>query len=167
MPTDDSKTQLPEGAFEGRIAFQQNIQAALSAAAECHWREIVLCDPDFADWPLGERAVVDALQAWAAAGRSLVLLAQRFDVFQRDHARFVNWRRMWSHIVDARACLGPGLPQVPSGIWTPDWALVRIDVEHGRGACTLLPDRRRAMRERIDECLRHSKAAFPVTTLGL
>ena len=167
MSTDDSMKPLPDGAFEGRIAFQQNLQAALAAAAGERWREIVLCDPDFADWPLGERATVDALQAWAGAGRSLVLLAQRFDVFQREHARFVHWRRMWSHIVDARACLGPGLPEVPSGIWTPGWTMVRIDVEHGRGVCTGSPERRRAMRERIDECLRHSKAAFPVTTLGL
>ena len=79
-----------------------------------NWREIVLSDPDFDDWPLGERAVVDALQAWSAAGRSFVLLAQRFDVFERGHARFVHWRRMWSHIVECRACDGPGLPQVPS-----------------------------------------------------
>ncbi len=37
-----------------------------------------------------------------------MLLAQRFDVFAREHARFVHWRRMWSHIIDCRACAAAG-----------------------------------------------------------
>ena len=124
-------------------------------------------DPDFVDWPLGERSTVEALQAWSAAGRSMVLLAQRFDVFAREHARFVHWRRMWSHIIDARACQGPGLPPVPSSIWTPGWFLHRVDLEHVRGTCGRTPEARRALRERIDECLRHARPAFPASTLGL
>jgi hypothetical protein len=167
MPDELPSAELPDGPFDGRIAFQAHLQAALAAAARQNWREIILCDPEFVDWPLGERAIVDALQAWAAAGRSLVLLAQRFDVFEREHARFVHWRKMWSHIIDCRACNGPGLPQVPSAIWTPSWFLHRLDVEHGRGVCGYLPERRRALRERIDECLRHARPAFPASTLGL
>lgn len=167
MPDEAAGSALPEGAFDGRVAFHGHIHAALDAAARQNWREIVLCDADFVDWPLGERATVDALQAWAAAGRSLSLVAQRFDVFAREHARFVHWRRMWGHIIDARACQGPGLPQVPSGIWTPTWFMHRIDVEHARGTCGQGPEARRALRERIDECLRHSRPAFPASTLGL
>ncbi|MDM0013017.1 hypothetical protein QTH87_11295 [Variovorax sp. J22P168] len=170
MPNDEvpaPEPALPEGLFEGRLAFHAHLQTALDAAARLNWREIVLADPDFLDWPLGERAVVDALQAWSASGRSLVLLAQRFDVFAREHARFVNWRRMWSHIVDARACNGPGLPPVPSAIWTPGWSVHRIDPAHGRGVSSSAADARRALRERIDECLRHARPAFPATTLGL
>jgi len=167
MPDDAFGSALPEGAFDGRVAFNAHVHAAFEAAARENWREIVLCDPDFADWPLGERATVDALQAWSAAGRSLVLLAQRFDVFAREHARFVHWRRMWSHIIDARACQGAGLPPVPSGVWTPGWFMHRIDVEHARGTCGRSPEARRALRERIDECLRHSRPAFPASTLGL
>ena len=126
MPDEPLASALPEGAFDGRLAFHAHLRAAFEAAAQQNWREIVLADPDFADWPLGERATIEALQAWSAAGRSCVLLAQRFDVFAREHARFVQWRRMWSHIVDARACFGSGLPQVPSALWTPTWALHRI-----------------------------------------
>jgi hypothetical protein len=158
---------LPEGSFDGRGAFEAHLRAALAAAARENWREIWFADPDFADWPLGERTTAEALQAWSAAGRSFVMLAQRFDVFERMHARFVTWRRLWSHIVEARACDGPGLPQVPSGIWTPGWYLTRIDVERVRGICGREPEGRRALRERMDECLRHAKAAFPATTLGL
>ena len=168
MPNEEvDAASLPEGPFDGPRAFHACLHAALAAAAQQNWREIVICDPGFADWPLGERAVADALQAWSASGRSLVLLAQRFDVFEREHARFVHWRRMWSHIVDCRACEGSGLPQVPSGIWTPSWFLNRIDVERSRGVCGGEPAGRRSLRERIDECLRHARPAFPASTLGL
>lgn len=159
--------ELPEGPFDGRLAFQAHLHTALAAAARQNWRELVLCDPDFLDWPLGERANVEALQAWAAAGRGFIMLAQRFDVFAREHARFVHWRRMWGHIIDCRACHGPGLPEVPSAIWTPSWSLHRIDVVHGRGVCGRAPEGRRALRERIDECLRHARPAFAASTLGL
>lgn len=165
MPSEQA--ELPEGAFDGRQAFVGHLHLAFAAAAQQNWREIVLCDPDFGDWPLGEREVVDALQAWSAAGRSFVMLAQRFDVFDREHARFVHWRRMWSHIIDCRARKGPGLPQVPSAIWTPSWFMNRIDVEHARGVCGRAPEDRRALRERIDECMRHARPGFPASTLGL
>jgi hypothetical protein len=167
MPSDDASLDLPQGAFDGRRAFQQHVQAALAAGARQNWREIVLSDPDFEDWPLGERTHVEALQAWAASGRSFVLLARRFDVFERQHARFVTWRRMWSHIIECRACHGPGLPEVPSAIWTPSWFLHRIDVDHCRGVSGREAEGRRSLRERLDECLRHARPGFPASTLGL
>ncbi|RZL93216.1 MAG: hypothetical protein EOP76_09925 [Variovorax sp.] len=158
---------LPDGAFDGRLAFQDHLRGAMAEAASQNWREIVFSDPDFADWPLGERASIEALQAWAASGRSLVMLARHFKVFERDHARFVRWRQTWSHIIDARACEGAGLPTVPSALWTPTWCLRRIDVEHDRGHCGPEPERRRAVREAVDECLRHGRPAFAASTLGL
>lgn len=158
---------LLEGAFDGRLAFHEHLRTAMADAARQNWREIVFSDPDFADWPLGERASIEALQAWAASGRSLVLLARHFKVFERDHARFVRWRQTWSHIIYARACTGAGLPPVPSAIWTPTWCLRRIDLEHDRGVGGSEPERRRALREAIDECLRHGRPAFPASTLGL
>jgi hypothetical protein len=56
---------------------------------------------------------------------------------------------------------------VPSAIWTPSWFLHRIDIEHGRGVCGPEPEGRRGLRERLDECLRHARAGFPASTLGL
>ena len=140
---------------------------SLDGAAREGWREWVWSDPDFADWPLGERSVAEALQQWSAAGRRLTLLAERFDVFERYHARFVHWRRMWGHIVEARVCRGPGLPTVPSAVWTPTWVLRRLDVERCNGNSSNDALSRRVLRESLDECLRHSRAGFPLTTLGL
>jgi len=170
MQTEDdshSRIELPEGSFDGRHAFDAHLRSAFAAACQENWREFVWSDPDFSDWPLGERSVIDALQAWASAGRQLIMVAERFDVFEREHARFVHWRRMWGHIIDCRVCHGPGMPQVPSAIWTPSWFLHRIDIEHVRGVCGRSAASRRAVRERIDECLRHAKSGFPISTLGL
>lgn len=164
---DDSRIELPEGPFDGRHAFDAHLRSAFAAASQQNWREFVWSDPDFSDWPLGERSVIDAMQAWASAGRQLIMVAQRFDVFEREHARFVHWRKMWGHIIDCRVCDGQGMPQVPSAIWTPSWFLHRIDIDHVRGVCGRSPESRRAVRERIDECLRHAKPGFPTSTLGL
>src|SRR5690349_1272803 len=88
---------LPSRRFEGREEFRQLVRDALACAAREGWREIILADPGFEDWPLGERAVAESLQAWSSGGRSIVLLAHDYDAVLRQHARFVQWRRQWSH----------------------------------------------------------------------
>ena len=160
---------LPEGRFDGREAFADIVRAALSSAARQGWRELVLSDPDFADWPLGERASVEALQAWSATGRRFMLLAQRFDVVERSHARFVPWRRMWDHIVECRVVVHAeaGSNAVPSAIWTPGWFAHRTDPERSRGLCGFDPRARRELRETIDESWRAGRPAFPASALGL
>ena len=169
MPNDEAMSAegLPAGPFSGPEAFAQRIRDAIEAAAREGWREWTWSDPDFVDWPLGERVVAEAMQKWSSAGRRLTLLAERYDVFERHHARFVHWRRMWGHIIDARVCRGAGLPDVPSAIWTPTWALRRLDMERCRGSSGTDPMGRRALRESLDECLRNSREGFPITTLGL
>ena len=71
MP-DDAIPPLAEGRFDGRDDFGVIVRHALSAAAQQGWKEIVFSDPDFADWPLGERAVAQSLQDWSASGLSLI-----------------------------------------------------------------------------------------------
>jgi hypothetical protein len=150
------------------VAFADRIRAALDAAAREGWREWTWSDPDFADWPLGERASIQALQAWSATGRRFVLLAQRFDVIERAHTRLVPWRRMWDHIIECRAVrLAPGNPAVPSAIWTPEWFAHRADPVRSRGVCGFDPRARRELRETIDESWRAGRPAFPASTLGL
>jgi len=167
MPDDVRPASLSEGRFDGRAEFDAILRAALSAAAQHGWKEIVFSDHDFADWPLGERASIEALQAWSAGGRRLVLLAQRFDVLERAHARFVPWRRMWDHIIECRATGKAAGAEVPSAIWTPAWFVHRIDPERSRGVSGTDAASRRALRETIDECWRLARPAFPASTLGL
>lgn len=158
---------LPPGRFEGRETFQQLVRDALATAAREGWREIILADADFGDWPLGERAVAQALHDWSASGRRCVLLAKRYDEVMRRHARFVQWRRTWSHIIDARACPGADILELPSAIWSPGWVLRRLDIDRSNGYTGTEPERRLALHELLGEWLKKSSPAFPSTTLGL
>ena len=67
--------RLPQGRFNGRSNFQQLVRDALATAANEGWPQIILSDANFADWPLGESAVEQSLQAWARKGRRMTLLA--------------------------------------------------------------------------------------------
>jgi hypothetical protein len=159
--------ELLEGRFEGREQFTQLVRDAFAAAAQEGWRELVLCDPNFMDWPLGERAVVESLKAWSASGRKCTLLARRWDDARFRHARFVTWRQTWTHIIDARACPSADELELPSAIWSPAWVLQRRDPVRSTGFCGRAPERRIALREELDEWLRGSTPSFASSTVGL
>ena len=158
---------LPSGRFSGRDEFRQLVRDALACAAREGWREILLCDASFEDWPLGERAVAESLQAWSATGRRCTLLAKRWDDVVRRHARFVTWRSTWSHIIEARACSSADPLELPSAIWSPGWVLQRLDCERSNGYAGAEPERRLALRENLNEWLARSSPSFSATTLGL
>lgn len=171
-PNESSRSEpaspgLPEGRFEGREAFRERVRQALACAAREGWREIMLSDADFHDWPLGERAVIASLQEWARNGRQMVMLARTYDEIIRHHPRFVAWRITWAHIIDCRHRATADPLDMPSAIWASGWALHRVDRERSTGICTVIPERRVALRESLDEWLRHSSPGFPATTLGL
>ncbi|MBX3587971.1 MAG: hypothetical protein AB7I35_04575 [Ramlibacter sp.] len=163
----DNPAPLASGRFEGRTDFQQLVRDALAAAAREGWRELVLSDADFADWPLGERVVAESLQAWSATGRRVTLLARRYDEVIRQHARFVAWRKTWSHIIECRACTAADPLELPSAIWSPAWAMQRLDPVRCAGFSGAEPERRLQLRESLNEWLARSSPAFPASTLGL
>lgn len=158
---------LLEGRFSGRVEFTDLIRQAFAVAAVQGWREIILCDPNFEDWPLGERLVAQALNDWSKTGRRLTMLAGTYDEVMRLHTRFVNWRKTWAHIVECRA--GTGVPDgdMPSALWAPGWSFERLDRERCRGVAGSEAARRVALRERLNERLLKSAPAFPANTLGL
>jgi hypothetical protein len=158
---------LPSGRFEGREAFRQLVRDALATAARQGWRELILSDAGFEDWPLGERAVAESLQAWSSSGRHCTLLARRYDQVARLHPRFVQWRGTWSHIITAVACPSADALDLPSGLWSPGWVMERRDLERSNGYCGSEPDRRVLLRENLNEWLRKATPSFPATTLGL
>lgn len=173
MTSDLSRTApaasgLPIGRFEGYVAFQQLVRDALAMAATEGWREIVLCDEDFHDWPLGERVVADALNDWAGGGRRFTIIATQYDEIVRRHARFVQWRRTWDHIITCRRCPSADRSDLPSVLWSPGWMMHRIDRDRCVGVSGTEPDRRVLMRETLTEWIQNrSSPGFPATTLGL
>lgn len=158
---------LPEGRFQGPVAFGDLVRQALECAAAEGWTHLMLSDPDFADWPLGERRVVAALNAWAGAGRRIQFLAQDFGRLRDRHPRLVQWRVTWAHLVEAHAVRRRTSGDLPSAIWSPGWTLERLDIERCVVVASRSSERRVALQERLQSCWQQGAPGFPATTLGL
>ena len=169
MATDieDSGQDALKGPFSGPKEFAQTIRAALARAGQEGWSSMVWSDANFEEWPLGERAVSESLQAWASSGRKLVMLAHNYDSVVRYQPRFVTWRRMWDHIIECRVCKNIDASEVPSALWSPHWAMRRLDLVRCTGVADLDPARRVLLKEELDECRRQSAPGFSASTLGL
>lgn len=159
---------LPAGRFQGREAFQGMVREALLTAAREGWPEIIVSDANFHDWPLGERVVAEALQAWSRGGRRFTMLATSYDELVRRHARFVQWRKTWDHIITCRRSPAASASDFPSAIWSPTWVMHRLDPDRCIGVSGFEPERRLLMHEMLQEWIRNrSSPGFPATTLGL
>lgn len=158
---------LPEGRFTGPLEFAALVRCGFAAAAAEGWREIIISDRGFEDWPLGERAVAQSLHDWSRSGRKLIMLAKNYDEVVRRHARFVTWRRTWAHIVECRSNAAVSSDDFPSALWSPAWVVQRLDLDRCGGVAGKEPARRLVLRERLEECLRRSSPAFPASVLGI
>ena len=161
---------LVEGRFTGRQRFQQTIRDLLSAADGAGWKEIIFCDADFADWPLGELAVANSLYNWSKSGRKLTMLAHDFRGVQRAYPRFVKWRQTWDHVIECRRCVlkgGHASSSLPCVIWTPEWVLHRFEGDHFEAYLGRDAARRFQLQETLSGFLKISTPGFPATTLGL
>jgi len=160
-------TGLPEGRLAGRVAFADTVRQALASAAARGWAELWLIDDHFADWPLGERAVVQSLQDWARRGRHLRLLAREVQSLRRAHPRFVDWCATWQHLIEVHALRQASPHELPGAIWTPEWTLERLDPVRFTAVATHASERRVALQERLDEWWKKGQPALAPTTLGL
>jgi hypothetical protein len=151
-----------------RSEFHAALRSALAEAAAVGCRELWLCDDDFADWPLGERQLVDSLSQWAGSHRRLTLIARSFDEVARRHARWNEWRRQWSHIVHCRSNAELESGQMPSVLLASELLSVSlVDPVHYRGRFSHDAADGIRCRELIDAVLQRSEEAYPVTTTGL
>ncbi|MEO7055166.1 MAG: hypothetical protein ABI281_01195 [Caldimonas sp.] len=151
-----------------RADFQNAVRAAFVQAAEHGAPEIFIVDPNFADWPLSERAVVDTLTGWVDSHRRITVVAHSFDEFARRQIRFVEWRRQWAHVVHCRRDDELEAEQIPTLMVVPGQVCIRLlDRVRYRGLVSARPIDLTGCRETIDALLQRSTEAFPVTTLGL
>ena len=165
--SDEPPSSLFTGHFSGRDVFVSMIRDALACASREGWREIILSDASFEDWPLNERVVIDSLHAWAKTGRQLILLANGYEELIRRHARFVAWRKTWGHLVDCCVNQSKVGPDLPSAIWSAGWCLQRIDTSNNMGICSNDRGFISALKEVLDDKKRHSRAGFSASVLGL
>ena len=151
-----------------RSELHDALRRAFEIAASAGAREIWLSDEDFADWPLGERQVIEQLSRWAHSHRRLTLIAHNFDEVGRRHGRWTEWRRQWAHVVECRSNQELEAAQHPTICLVSDLLSVRLSdpVRHRGMVSTEIADAV-ACREAIDAVLQRSVETFPATTLGL
>lgn len=154
--------------LESRVQCRDALRTALAEAAAAGCREMWWCDLDYADWPLSDKGVLESLEAWAYSHRRLTVLAHSFETLPRQHARWVEWRRRWSHVVECRALEELESGQVPRLLLAPGVVTVRIfDAVHHRGSVSHSLDDALRCKEIVDAVSQRSVEAFPATVLGL
>ena len=163
-----TEKSLPNLMITSRSEFHDTLRSAFAEVAGAGCRELWLSDPSFADWPLGERVVVESLTQWVQSQCRITLLADTFDEVTRRHPRWVAWRRHWAHVVHcctkSERVPGP-VPTLflASGLFSLNMAdSMRFRGRLSRDAPDMILDR-----ETLDAVLQHSEAAFPATTTGL
>ncbi|MCW5636574.1 MAG: hypothetical protein KIT17_24800 [Rubrivivax sp.] len=158
-------------AIDSRAGFAAAIQWGFERAMRegGRTRRIVCVDPDFASWPLDAAEFHARLSTWLKGGqRQLVLLAAHFDEVPRRHARFVAWRRLFTHAVFPFAAPEDAAASLPTLLLDDDGTLVRlIDPVHWRGRASA--DERAVLpwREQVDALLQRAEPSFPAQSLGL
>jgi len=171
VPASPAGPAWPEGRFAGRAAFRDVLVEGMACAARAGSRTLWLCDPDFAAWPLGERRLIEALDAWSLSTRSspvaqLRLLGQSYGDMRLRHGRFVAWRSMWAHRVQVRVPASD-VEALPSVLWTPEWVLQRVDAERDTVVATCESAERTRVSEMLHGWWQTARPAFPDTPLGL
>lgn len=171
-PSDSTANAAPTSAagIVSRRDFVDALHGAVQSALTQRARRMVWVDRDFAEWPMDDPVLLEALTQWLRLPqRRLVLLAESFGDVSRRCSRFVAWYRLWAHAVNAFSP-EPGDPrsELPSLVLVEDTSLVHlVDREHWRGRITLEPAALRLCRDRVDALLQRSDPAFPASTLGL
>jgi hypothetical protein len=132
-------------------------------------RRIVCVDRDFVEWPLDAPELLDSLTAWLRGPqRQLILLAASYDEMPRRHARFVAWRRSFTHVVHPYVAPEDIAAALPTLLLDDDGTFVRlIDAVHWRGRAEADEREARPWREQIDALVQRSEPGFPAQTLGL
>jgi hypothetical protein len=165
----DDAAALPPPPVTSRSEFIAALRWGFEQAVAGPARRIVCVDADFADWPLDDLVLYSPLTAWLRMPqRRLVLLAAQFDTLPRRHPRFVAWRKLWSHAIEA--WLPPEEMAAALPTLLVDDAAVSVhlrDAVHWRGRAEF--DRRsaRSWQDQIDAVLQRSEPAFAANPLGL
>jgi hypothetical protein len=168
MASSDSAQPPLEGHFESRAAFVQSVRQCVVAFSEQGANEVWICDADFADWPLNEIDVIEQLTRWCRPSRTFNVLASDYGVLERRCPRWVEWRRMWSHLVRCRAPEESRAMSLPTLLVAPGVATLRLfDRRLYRGDVSLDAGAARRGLETLDALLQRSVDSFPAHTLGL
>lgn len=149
--------------------FSAAVRAVVETALARETRSLLWVDPDFAAWPLGDAALLEAITGWLRRPqRRLVLLGARWDRLERAHPRFAQWRTPWSHAIEAREPADLGLDELPTLLLDDGPVVLELwERDPPRGRAVRDSAAAAAARDRIDAPLQRSTPAWPVKPLGL
>ena len=118
-------------AIEGRLAWRQALRDLLLDPGA----QVCLYSEDYADWPLDEAGVVEALTRWALPRRRpcMRMLARDYSKLLAASARFVRWRGDFAHILECRE-IPPEIEAPAEGLWLRERALVALPAQRERRA---------------------------------
>lgn len=157
-----------DGLINSRRGFHAVVREAFASLSASASAEVVICDIDFADWPLGEMGVIDSLMQWVAPNRKLTVYAQNFDGVLRRHPRWVTWRRQFAHTVNCRMVEPLEQGRMPSLFTARGGTTIRLfDSIRYRGTVSTSVADAVLVREQIDVISQRSTPSFAATTLGL
>lgn len=140
-------------------------------AAPAQWW---MCAERFDDWPFEHAAVSQALLAWSrrhTQGEAR-LFARDFGAVERSGARFMEWRRLFAHQVQARRWPQrlPDAEGLPRGLWQPRAALqLSAAARPGLLQARVVNEVRTiaVALEELGDAWGQGHAALPAHTLGL
>ena len=155
-------------AVDGLESFRSAVVGLVVDAAVEGARDLLLVDPDFADWPLEDRRLLESLAAFTRRpGRRVLMLARDFERVRSRCPRFVAWRTLYDHAVVARQELEPEL-ELPSALVVDRHRALRLlDREFWPGQVIDDPVQVARLRQEIDARMQRAAPAFGATTLGL
>lgn len=155
-------------ALDGRAAVVSAWREALLRLPDAAVREVWLLDVDFADWPLDDPAVLQALTRWAPpAGRGVRMIATRFDAMELRCPRFAAWRRDWAHRIEVWQPAADEVVELPGLLVAGHLGVELLDRQRWRARQSGAPGDLRDMSERAAAFLQRCEPAWPATTLGL
>lgn len=160
--------------IDSRSGFQDALNIAFENMNRAGSRQVLMCDEDYLDWPLGAPETIVRLSAWAQPHRELHVVARTFDGLARQHPRWVTWRRHRSHVVRCRSpsehleTAGGGAVVLPTLLIIPGLLALRLtDQARFRGRLTTHAGDIESLRQQFDALSQQSFDSFAVTTLGL
>jgi hypothetical protein len=160
---------LERGVIDSRTSFRDQLARSVVGAAIEGRRELIWVDADFADWPLDNAQVLDAITRWARRPeRRFLMVASSFDDVPRRHPRFTQWRRTWAHRIDCRVAAAVDTSEMPSLMLAGDlYSLQLMDRNVWRGRWLDDEADQRAWREVVEAILTRAEGGFAANVLGL
>jgi hypothetical protein len=161
--------RIPSGPIGSRDELQAAVRSFVLNAEALGLREMAWVSPDFADWPLDEPAVIDALAHWARQpGAHLTWIAHDFERVRRTMPRLTRWRQTFGHVIACRTPHELPGPDMPTLLLGGRSAVLRmLNLEQVRGWVSHQGRDVQHAREEIDAVLQRAEEAFASGVLGL